>query len=119
MREMLLERMRSMCLPLPGVSEAVGPLQPTFLVGARNFAVLADQQGCLCLAVKVGSSLQATLLAREHFVRTPYVGKHGWVSLQLEGAVDWKQVHGLILHSYRLVAPARARRILDGDRTPL
>ena len=105
MREMLLERMRSMCLPLPGVSEAVGPLHPTFLVGARNFAMLA------------GSPLQAALLTREHFIRTPYVGKHGWVSLQLEGAVDWKQVHDLILHSYRLVAPTRARRILDSDRT--
>ena len=55
--------------------------------------------------------MQASLVASDdRFTIAAYVGKHGWVELDLSGKVDWGEVEALVRESYRLVAPARRAR---------
>jgi predicted DNA-binding protein (MmcQ/YjbR family) len=48
--------------------------------------------------------MQEILLHDGRFIRTPYVGKHGWVSLRVVGPLDWKEVRSLIKRSHRLAS---------------
>ena len=48
----------------------------------------------------------------DRFFVPPYVGPLGWIGIWLDGAVDWKELAGLLADGYRLVAPKR----LLGDR---
>jgi hypothetical protein len=41
----------------------------------------------------------------DRFYRPPYVGPSGWVGVRLDRAVDWDEVHGLLVESFRKVAP--------------
>ena len=45
-----------------------------------------------------------TFRVREKTVAS-YVGRYGWVSVDLTGDVDWDEVRELVLDSYRLVVP--------------
>jgi predicted DNA-binding protein (MmcQ/YjbR family) len=52
--------------------------------------------------------LQGLFLDDSRFFRTPYVGKHGWVTLKVYAArLNWTEVRDLVRGSYRLVAAAR------------
>ena len=56
--------------------------------------------------MKVEKELQELFLADARFFRTPYVGKHGWVTLKVHAApLDWDEIRELLAGSYRLVAP--------------
>lgn len=65
------------------------------------------------IAVKVGLASQRTLTADPRYMITPYIGKHGWVSLRVGGGVAWNEVTGLVLQSYRLVAAKGMLKALD------
>lgn len=43
----------------------------------------------------------------ERFFVPPYVGPSGWIGVNLDGAVDWKELDMLLRDSYRLTAPKR------------
>ena len=54
------------------------------------------------------------------FYVAPYIGKHGWTSLRLDGTpLEWREVEELVRESYRLVMPKRQKRALEvePDRT--
>jgi len=43
----------------------------------------------------------------------PYVGPSGWVGMRVEKP-DWEMVESLLEEGYRMVAPKRALKQLDG-----
>jgi predicted DNA-binding protein (MmcQ/YjbR family) len=44
------------------------------------------------------------------FFRTPYIGRHGWVTLRVYAAkLNWNEIRELVKGSYDLVAPAKKR----------
>ena len=47
------------------------------------------------------------------FARAAYVGRFGWVTMQLSGPVDWDEVDELIRTSYCLVAPRKLARLAE------
>ena len=106
-----LQRLRRVCLALAEASETTTFGHPTFQVGKKTFAVLEEYQGVLSICVKTEPVVQAVLLGSPRFYRTPYVGRHGWVSLKVEPGrrVDWREVVELVRESYLLVAPRRLR----------
>jgi predicted DNA-binding protein (MmcQ/YjbR family) len=109
----LLKRLRRICLSLPGAEEVTAWGHPNFRAGSKTFAVLEAYRGELMIAVKVGLASQRTLTADPRYMITPYIGKHGWVSLRVGGGVAWNEVTGLVLQSYRLVAAKGMLKALD------
>jgi predicted DNA-binding protein (MmcQ/YjbR family) len=113
----ILEKLRDLCLSLPGVSEVEAWGHPNFRVGKKTFAVFEFYRGRPCIAVKVADGLQQLLIDDVRFFRTPYIGNRGWVSAWVDRDVDWTLLKDLVKRSYRLMAsksqlkrlPARAR----------
>jgi predicted DNA-binding protein (MmcQ/YjbR family) len=101
----ILERLRKICLALADVDEATTFGHPTFRVKGKMFAVLEEYKGELGICVKVEKELQGIFLDDSGFFRTPYIGKHGWVTLKVYAArLNWTEVKDLVRGSYRLVS---------------
>src|SRR5271170_3180156 len=101
----ILERLRKICMGLPGVAEGITFGHPTFRVDGGMFAVLEEYKGELGICVKVEKELQGIFLDDLRFFRTPYIGKHGWVTLKVYAArLNWTEIKALLRGSYRLVS---------------
>jgi len=113
--EAVLKRLRPICLDLPEVNEVTTWGHPTFRAGKKAFATLEVYQGILSLALKVGLDRRDVLLTDGRFYDTPYCGHQGWVSLKMDGRINWKAVGDLVLESYRLVALKRMLQKLGAE----
>ena len=82
-QDTILKRLRKICLRMPGATEGVRFGHPTFRVEKKMFAVLEEYKGELGICLKVGTLLQGVFLDDPRFFRTPYIGKHGWVTLRV------------------------------------
>ena len=112
------DRVRAVCLRLPGVTERPSHGSPAFFAG-KQFVMLwpdghheHDFPHLWCAAPE---GMQEELLATSpyRFFRPPYVGSRGWVGMRLDGEVDWTEVSELCLEAYRVVAPSRLTTALD------
>ena len=104
-------KLRKICDQLPEASETVSFGHPTFKVAGKIFAVFEQYKGEFGLALKVEKELQQVFLKDPRFYLTPYIGKHGWVTLRMEGnPVNWKEVAEMIRGSYRLIAPTAKKK---------
>jgi predicted DNA-binding protein (MmcQ/YjbR family) len=102
----VLKKLRKECLSLPRATETLTFGHPTFQVDGKTFAVLETYKDELGICVKVGKLLQDIFLKDARFFRTPYVGKHGWVTLRVHAApLNWREIRELVKGSYLLVAP--------------
>jgi predicted DNA-binding protein (MmcQ/YjbR family) len=101
----ILGRLRKICMGLPDVAEGTTFGHPTFRVKGKMFAVIEEYKGELGICVKVEKELQGIFLDDSRFFRTPYIGKHGWVTLKVYAArLNWVEVKDLVRGSHRLVA---------------
>jgi len=102
-----------MVTPLPEVEEAVDKFGHTsFRVRDKPFVILGEQSDKPSLSVKSDRHTQRYLIAHTAFVKTPYIGQHGWVTLDEVGVVDWEHVEQLVRDGYLLAAPRTlARRV--------
>jgi predicted DNA-binding protein (MmcQ/YjbR family) len=109
----ILERFRSICLGLPEATEVEAWGHPTFRVRDKIFAAIGAEQSEWSIGVKTTHELQAGLVASDpRFTIAKYVGKHGWVNMQVDQRIDWSEVEALVNGSYRLIAPkALAARV--------
>ncbi|MBI4903186.1 MAG: MmcQ/YjbR family DNA-binding protein [Acidobacteria bacterium] len=108
----VLDRLRAICLALPETTETETWGHPNFRVANKIFCAYETYQGELSACFKVGKQMQGVYLQDARFYMTPYVGRHGWVSLKINAAkINWKEVEGLVHMSYRLIAPAKVRNM--------
>ena len=109
-----LERLRSICLAMPGASEKVSHGEPSWFVGGKQFATTADHHHDDRLSVWLAAPDGAQqVLIQAHpgrFFRPPYVGVRGWIGIYLDVEVDWVEVGIMVERAYRLVAPKRPLR---------
>jgi predicted DNA-binding protein (MmcQ/YjbR family) len=113
----ILAKLREICLSLPAAEETITFGHPTFRAAGKTFAVLEEYKGELSIAFRVERSLQDVFLKDPRFYRTPYVGKHGWVSLRVSSRFRWAEVRELLAESYRLArAPRVPKRAVQGKR---
>jgi predicted DNA-binding protein (MmcQ/YjbR family) len=103
----ILSRLRKLALALPGAVETTTWGHPNFRIAGKIFAGFGQQAGQWCVSGKVGKPRQKELLKDSRYLYSDYVGRFGWVSFILEGRIDWNEVAGLLLTSYRLIAPER------------
>ena len=111
----ILKKLRAICLRLPAATEGVTFGHPTFRIEGKMFAVLEEYKGELGICVKVGTLLQGVFLDDPRFFRTPYIGKHGWVTLRVHAArLNWSEIRELVKGSYDLVAPKSTAKKRSG-----
>ena len=106
----ILERLRKICRDLVEATETVTFGHPTFQVNGKTFSVLEEYKSESGICVKVEKELQAIFLDDPRFLRTPHIGKHGWVTLKVYAApLNWTEIKALVRGSYRLVAATGSR----------
>lgn len=115
-----LERLRDIISALPETSEKLSHGSPTWWGGKKTFACYHNgsyDEGRRAVWIKAPEGAQADLIEADpkKFYRPKYLGPSGWVAMRLEGRVAWKEVEFLLVQGYRLVAPKRALKLLDGD----
>jgi predicted DNA-binding protein (MmcQ/YjbR family) len=115
--EALHKKLREICLPLPEVAETVKWGHTVFVAGKKMFAVIGGHNDQPTIGFKTTFAKQAELVNRREFYPSPYAAKHGWVTMDASGKVDWEEVAGFLKESYRLVALKRMLKSLDGTET--
>ena len=114
-----LERVRRICLAFPEATEKTAWGEPTFRVRTKLFAMYADAAnhhggGRHALWCPAPPGLQHVLVeaAPEQFFVPPYVGKSGWIGLDLARTSDVElEVH--VAQAYRMIAPKKLIALLD------
>ena len=113
-----LARVRRIALALPEATEVIAHGRPTFRCG-KIFAYYGG-------SVKGGDMMDTSLLFKPdpteahalsddaRFFVPAYVGAYGWLGVDLSRAPDWDEVAELLDASFRLVAPRKLIRGLDG-----
>ena len=102
------ERVRRLCLRLPGVTERPSHGEPAWFVGGKLFATTADHHhddrlGLWC-AAPLGAQEALVASDPEKFFVPPYVGGRGWLGVRLDVPVDWDEVADLVAGAHRTVA---------------
>jgi predicted DNA-binding protein (MmcQ/YjbR family) len=110
-----LERLRRMCLSLPGAAEKISHGRPCFYT-AKVFAIYggvakgdhhSGRYDCAVL-IKPDPSEATALLSDSRFFEPAHWGPSGWLGLDFTAAdVDWEEVSELVEDSFRQTAPKR------------
>jgi predicted DNA-binding protein (MmcQ/YjbR family) len=110
----VVERLRALCLKLPETSERASWGHPNFRAGTKTFAAFEVIGGRPSIAFRLPPGEVEELLRDGNFFATPY-GRGLWVSIWVDGTMDWKLIDGLLRRSYQTVA---LKRMLAAIRVP-
>ncbi|WP_066394167.1 MmcQ/YjbR family DNA-binding protein [Neobacillus mesonae] len=103
-----LENVRKICLKLPEAVEHIdGFGHNTFKINGKSFVISGESEKGFRLSFKSDRETQELLLQKEYFFKTPYIGHHGWVSIQNPNEENWSELTDLILEAYLRAAPKR------------
>jgi hypothetical protein len=115
------ERLRALCLAHPESEEVVSHGTPSFRVKKGKFYAYFTENhygdGRTSALCKAGPGMQELLVATDpdrYFV-PKYVGKAGWVGVVLGPRTDWTALTGMLADGWRLSAPKRLLKSLDGE----
>jgi predicted DNA-binding protein (MmcQ/YjbR family) len=109
------ERIRTLCLGLPGVGEVVTPEQTAFKIGQRAFVVIEtyrDPEGhpFNSLAFKASFFDYERLSTDPAHFPAPYLGGAGWLGRRLDDGADgkssinWADLETILIRSHRQIA---------------
>lgn len=103
-----IDRLRGTVAGLPEVTEAIdGFGHVSFRVRDKPFVIVGNgAEGEGSLAIKADRAAQRFLIEHRGYVRTPYIGQHGWVSVARLPPDSWPEIDDLVVDGYRLAAPA-------------
>jgi len=105
-------RARRLCLELPETRETQSWGHPNFRAGRKTFCAFEIIAGRPSIAFRLGPAAVKRALRRRGFFATPY-GRGVWVSVPLDRRVDGRVLASMIEQSYRTVATAGLRKLLD------
>ncbi len=103
-----LERVRGICLQWPEAEEIVdGFGHNTFKVNGKSFVIMGEDErdGTIWISFKSDRETQSVLILQDGYVKTPYIGQHGWVSTN--PPERWDELTELIREAYLRAAPKR------------
>ena len=111
------QRIRRICLALPGATERLSHGEPTFFVKKRVFAMFSDNHhhdGHVAVLIPAQPGEQEVLIANfpSVYYRPPYVGGKGWVGIELDQIGD-DELGAHLSEAWKLVGSAR-RKSSDG-----
>ena len=107
----MIANVKNICASLREVDVVIdGFSHTTFKVAKKSFVLVGGgnhDEGSL--SIKADHDTQQALIKRGPYVRTPYIGQHGWVSLFGDAIIDWDEVAELVVDAYNIAAPKRLR----------
>jgi predicted DNA-binding protein (MmcQ/YjbR family) len=110
----VLKSMRLICLDWPETSEGRQFGHPVWRVGKKVFARLLAREGQrLGVAFWVGLAQQGLFTVDPRYSVPPYIGRYGWIELDVTKSADWKVVASLLRASYRHYASKRIQRLME------
>lgn len=120
--EAIEERVRAICLALPGATERASHGAPAFFAG-KQFLMLWPEGHHdhrfphLWCAAPEGAQGELTATEPDRFFRPPYVGGRGWIGVRLDGQIDWEEMSAICEEAFRTVAaPSQLAALDQGDR---
>lgn len=112
----MLEQARRICASLPETEEIVdGFGHTTFKVRGKSFLIMGENEAGPGLSFKSDRENQEFLILTGRFVKTPYIGHHGWVSTRRGVPVDWNELAELLAEAYLRAAPKRLAKQMRPD----
>jgi hypothetical protein len=116
-----IERLRSLALSLPEVTERLSHGELSFFCG-KQFVMVddhhhgADHLAFWC-AAPPGAQEELVGSDPERYFRPPYVGHRGWVGVRIDRVAgrepDWDEIAEVVRDAYRQVSPGRLVALLD------
>ena len=108
-----LERLRALCVSLPGVSERWSHGEPSWFV-KKQFVSLADRHHddrvAFWAAAPDGAQDHWLALDPNRFFRPPYVGGRGWIGVYLDVPQEWDDIAEIVQAAHAAVLPQTRRR---------
>lgn len=109
-----LETLREICSSLPDTEETETWGKPHFRVAGKIFCGFGEENGRETIGLKLDKEhAHARVTNDPRFSVAPYVGKHGWVSIDAAARMSRSELQDLVMESYRLIAPRRTLAKLD------
>ena len=105
----VLGKVSALCLALPDTKLTMTWGSPHFRVGEKIFCGFGEEGGKQTLGVKLRMSHARAVVEEPRFWPSKYVGKHGWVTMDVTQRKSWDEVARLIRESYELIAPRASR----------
>ncbi|USG68184.1 MmcQ/YjbR family DNA-binding protein [Brevibacillus ruminantium] len=113
----LLDRIRGICTPFPEVVEKIdGFDHHSFRVSDKPFVILGENEAKAFLSIKSSLQTQELLLHKGGYTKTPYIGRHGWVTVSQSPSPDWHQIIDLIHEAYLRTAPKRLVKVYQEQK---
>lgn len=113
-----LERLRGLCLAIPGAVEKLSHGEPTWFTGPKGkvFAMFDDHHHghphrSVYLPAPPGVAAAMARAEPARYWVPPYVGHLGWVAVVLDGSPDWALLESLLREAFAMKAGSlKARR---------
>src|SRR5579872_2127685 len=117
---LLEERVRTICLSLPGVTERRSHGSPAFFARKQFVALWSEghherEFPHMWCAAPLGAQESLIETSPKRYFRPPYVGSRGWLGVRLDGRVNWSEIASLCEDAFRTVAPKMLVLQLDGS----
>lgn len=75
-----------------------------------------DADGVMSVGLRTTPELQSMLVKSDpRFSIAKYTGKYGGIDMRLGPKPNWAEVEQFIVESYRIIAPKRLVKLLDGE----
>ena len=109
---MNVEAAKALCRTFPGCTEDVKwGADLVFSVGAKMFAVTANEVPATAISFKVEDERFLELTDRPGIVPSPYLARHKWVRVEKASALSDKEAHALLRRSYELVLAKLSKKL--------
>ena len=108
------EEFRNVVSSLPEAEERETWGHPTFRVRDKMFATLSDDGSSATVKATLQEQAALVAAAPATFGVPAYVGRHGWVGIQL-ATVDPTELRELLVEAWRQTAPRRLVSTYDAD----
>jgi len=108
-----IERVRRICLALPGTWEKLSHGEPTWFAGKKVFAMFSNDHhgdGQVAVVMPAAIGIQEMLIKKspQKFYRPPYVGVRGWIGVEVNRVSD-KELSLHLKEAWQLIAPRKLR----------
>jgi hypothetical protein len=115
----LFERIRELCLSLPGTSERTSHGAPTFFIQDKKSFVQyhtnhhGDGRIALWCAAPLGVQMMLVESQPNLYYIPAYVGHLGWIGIRLDRDAAWEEISSVIGDAYLTRAPKKLIALLS------
>ena len=112
----VLAWLRHECGSLTDVKEKIAWGHPVFHVGGRAIAAYETFHSRPSIAVLANREYQEFLIKQFGLFKTPYSGKHGWVSVWVDVPAPWTLIRSLLAEAHKSASAGLPRAALSPAR---